>query len=139
MVYLASGDVMRAALVGAGTAVMDSGVYWRAVSSAAEARYLVAVLNAPALGEAFRVSRTSGRHFHKGPWRAVPVPAWDAENEAHAGLAALALRAERTVARMELPDGQVAASRRIRDLLAARGVLAAIDGIVREIGPDHAA
>ena len=138
VVYPTSGDIMRAAHIPEGSAVMDSQVYWRATDSVTEARYLVAVLNAPALEEAFRACRTSGRHFHKNPWRAVPIPTWDAGNRAHRQLAALASRAERTVEAMDLPAGQVAASRRIRAQLAADGTFAEIDALVREILPDHA-
>ena len=138
VVYPTSGDVMRAAHIPEGIAVMDSQVYRRGMESVAEARYLVAVLNAPTLEAAFRACRTSGRHFHKNPWRAVPIPAWDAGNRAHQQLSALTSRAERTVGTMDLPAGQVAASRRIREQLVADGILAEIDELVRDILPDHA-
>ena len=129
---------MRAAHVPEGSAVMDSKVYRRVTDSVTEARYLVAVLNAPALEKVFRACRTSGRDFHKNPWRAVPIPAWDAGKDAHRQLAALASRAERAVGTMDLPAGQVAASRRIRAQLAEDGTLAEIDALVRNILPDHA-
>ena len=138
VVYPTSGDVMRAAHIPEGLAVMDSQVYRHAMESVTEARYLVAVLNAPSLEAAFRASRTSGRHFHKNPWRAVPIPAWDAGNRAHRQLAALTSRAERTVETMDLPAGQVAASRRIREQLVANGILTEIDALVRDILPNHA-
>ncbi len=105
--------------------------------SITEARYLVAVLNALALKTAFRACRSSGRHFNKDPWRAVPVPAWDADDPAHQRLAGLASRAEGIVAEMALPTGQVAASRRIRERLAEEGVFGEVDALVREILPDH--
>ena len=129
---------MRAARISEGMAVINSNVYRRAMDNITEAQYLVAVLNAPALEEAFRACRTSGRDFHKNPWRAVPIPAWDAGNRAHERLSALASRAERTVGAMDLPAGQVAASRRIRDQLAEDGTFAEIDELVRDILPNHA-
>ena len=138
VIYPTSGDVMRAAHIPAGLAVLDSKVYRHVTTSVAEARYLVAVLNAPALEDAFRVCRTSGRDFHKNPWRAIPIPAWDAGNGAHQRLAALSSRAERTVGAMDLPTGQVAASRRIRAYLSEDGTLAEIDALVRDILPNHA-
>lgn len=116
---------------------MDSGVYRRVMDSIMEARYLVAVLNAPALETAFRCSRASGRHFHKNPWRSVPVPAWDEGNGIHRDLAVLAELAEETVAAMDLPAGQVAASKRIRERLKDDGTFAEIDSLVRRILPDH--
>ena len=137
VVYPTSGDVMRAAHIPDGMAVIDSKLYRRTTDSVTEARYLVAVLNAPVLEAAFRACRTSGRDFHKNPWRAVPVPAWDAGNRAHRQLAALASRAERTVGMMDLPAGQVAASRRIRAQLVANGILTEIDALVRDILPNH--
>ena len=138
VVYPTSGDVMRAAHIPEGLAVMDSQVYRRATDSVTEARYLVAVLNAPALEDAFRACRTSGRHFHKNPWRSVPIPTYDAGNRAHRQLAALASRAERTVAAMDLPAGQVAASRRIRAQLSEDRTFAEIDALVSDILPKHA-
>ena len=138
VVYPSSGDVMRAARITEGMAAINSNVYRRAMDNITEAQYLVAVLNAPALEEAFRACRTSGRDFHKNPWRAVPIPAWDAGNRAHQRLAALASRAERTVGAMDLPAGQVAASRRIRAQLAEDGTFAKIDALVRDILPNHA-
>ena len=138
VIYPTSGDVMRAAHLPGGRAVMDSNVYRRAMDSVTEARYLVAVLNAPALEDAFRACRTSGRHFHKNPWRVVPIPAWDAGNRSHQRLAALASQAERAVGAMDLPAGQVAASRRIRAHLAEDGTFAKIDALVRDILPNHA-
>ena len=129
---------MRAAHIPEGMAVMDSKLYWRTTHSVTEARYLVAVLNAPALEEAFRACRTSGRDFHKNPWRAVPIPAWDPGNRVHRQLAALASRAERSVGTMDLPIGQVAASRRIRKKLTEDGTFAEIDSLVRDVLPNHA-
>ena len=138
VVYPKSGDVMRAARIIEGMAVMYSNVYRRTMDSVKEAQYLVAVLNAPSLEVAFLACRSSGRDFHKNPWQALPIPAWDADNGAHQELAAFASRAERTVRDMDLPTGQVAASRRIRRQLADDGTFAEIDALVRIILPHHA-
>ena len=137
VIYPASGDVMRAAHVRERMVVMDSSVYRCSVGSIAEAGYLTAVLNAPALEKAFRSCRTSGRHFHKNPWRAVPIPAWNPEDGNHRQLAKLASMAERCVRKMTLPAGQVAASKRIRQQLEENGILAEIDQLARVILPDH--
>ena len=137
VVYPASGDIMRAAHVRAGMAAIDSKVYRRVVSGVSEARYLVALLNAPSLEKAFRACRTGGRDFHKNPWKCVPIPAWDKRNGIHGDLAASARLAEKTVAEMELPRGQVEASRRVRERLAENGVFGRIDSSVRQILPNH--
>ena len=129
---------MRAARMQEGNAVMDSKVYRRPTDSVTEARYLVAVLNAPALEEAFRVCRTSGRDFHK---KSVGD-----QCRFQPGMLAIACisnsrhwhaHAERTVRTMDLPVGQVSASRRIREQLVADGTMAEIDVLVREILPNH--
>ncbi|MCY3877620.1 MAG: hypothetical protein OXF74_00385 [Rhodobacteraceae bacterium] len=137
VIYPASGDVMRAAHISQGLAVTSSGIYRRAVGSIAEARYLVGVLNAPSLELAFRLCRTSGRHFQKAPWRSVPVPKWHAKNSIHQDLATLSERAEETVAVMDLPTGQIAASNRIRKQLTEDGTFAKIDSLVGLLLPKH--
>ncbi len=139
VVYPASGDIMRAARFKARTAVMDAKIYRRTVSSAAEAHYLIAILNAPCLEEAFRQSRTSGRDFHKNPWRSIPIPLYSHSNTVHTQLAALAAQAEQTVAVMNIPPqtGQIAASKQIRQHLTSAGILHEIDQRVRILLPDH--
>ena len=82
VIYPGSGDIMRAAVVREGEAVMDSGIYRRPVASVLEARFLTAILNAPALTETFKFFRESGRDFMKTPWKSVPIPAWDESNRA---------------------------------------------------------
>ena len=137
VVYPACGDIMRASCIQSGAAVMDSSVYRRRMNSHAEARYLVAVLNAPSLEKAFRLGRTSGRCFHKSPWACVPIPAWDEANSIHQELSLLSEIAEESVKEMDLPPGQVAASKRIRKKLSEDGTFGEIDALVKEILPKH--
>ena len=137
VIYPSSGDVMRAACISKDMVVMDSKIYRRIMGSIEEAHYLTAVLNAPILEKAFRACRTSGRDFHKNPWRAVPVPAWNAGNRTHQQLAELASQAEESVRNMTLPDNQIAASRRIREQLAQNGLFAKINTLAGKILPDH--
>ena len=137
VVYPASGDIMRAACIQVGTAVMDSKVYWRRMESRSEARYLVAVLNTPCLEKAFRDARTSGRDFHKSPWKNVPIPTYDEGSDIHRELSEWGEKAERTVKSMNLPTGQRAASNRIRKRLAEDGAFSEINKLVNEILPHH--
>ena len=116
---------------------MDVSVYRGRMNSRAEARYLVAVLNAPSLEKAFRLCRTSGRCFSKTPWESVPIPAWDETNNIHQKLSCLSETAEGSVKEMVLPQGQVAASRRIREKLSMEGTFGEIDALVKEILPNH--
>ena len=137
VIYPASGDIMRAARMREGEAIIDSKVYYAVINNITEAHYLVAVMNAPSLGMAFKHSRGSGRDFHKSPWKSVPVPNYDKNNKNHRALAGLARRAEKAVEEMELPDGQIAASKKIREQLDKNGISVKIDALVREILPHH--
>ena len=139
VLYPGSGDIMRAARIKAQTMIIDSSIFRRKVASAAEAQYLLALLNAPCLKKAFKKSRTSGRHFQTNPWRAVPIPAYDPTNPVHIRLAALAAQSERAVTQLGIPaeTGQVAASKKIREHLAETGVLPQIDQQVKLILPNH--
>ena len=137
VVYPASGDIMRASCIQVGSAVMDSGVYYRRTENHAEARYLIAVLNAPCLEKAFRDARTSGRHFHKTPWENVPIRTYDERDDVHRELSKWGKIAEKTVKEMKLPTGQRAASNRIRKRLAEDGTFSEINNLVKEILPHH--
>jgi len=140
VLYNASGDHMRACRVT--PCLVGNGLYRWTAPTASEAAYLTALLNAPSLDEAFYQARESGKHFHLHPWRKVPIPKFDPRNGDHAALARLARRAE-TVAREWLERNpairsQVAASRRIRELLRDTGIFPGIDELAGKILPDHA-
>ena len=145
VVYPASGDIMRACRLRPGEAIVDSTFYRFAASSAQEAAYLVALMNAPCLNDAYVQCRRSGRHFHLHPWRSIPIRRYDGENLDHVALARLAAQAERATSTWlsrvppnELNSlGQVALSERVRKLLHEKGVLEEIDSIARRLLPDH--
>ena len=142
VVYPASGDLMRGSRTEPSIGIVDKSVYYFTTQSSQEAAFLTALLNAPALQRAYKECRTSGRHFDQNPWRAVPIPRYDARNPVHRELARLCTRAER-IGKEWLEEGstrygQVAASSRIRSLLHERGIFAAIDQRVAVILPDHA-
>ena len=54
---------------------------WTMVGSEREALYLCGVLNARCMQGAWREGKTSKLDFDKSPWRHVPVPRHDPENE----------------------------------------------------------
>ncbi|MCY4355967.1 MAG: hypothetical protein OXD01_00405 [Gammaproteobacteria bacterium] len=137
VIYPASGDIMRAAYIRSGKAVLDSKIYWLDVRSATEARYLMTILNASVLEKAFREARTSGRHFHKNPWRSIPIPAFKKENKVHHNLAKLSLRAEKIVNGMDLQSGQIKASIQIRKQLGEDGTMDNINELVSQLLPNH--
>ena len=112
------------------------------VQTLAEAAFLTSLLNAPFLARAFLESRASGRDFHQNPWRAIPIPRYDATDPVHRDLARLCDRAERVasdwLSQQNRSYGQIAASARIRALLDERGIFAAIHRAATAILPDHA-
>ena len=145
VVHPTSGDVMRSCRMRPGKGVLDSSLYRLIVANSSEAAYLVALLNAPAMKEAFAQSRESGRHFHLHPWLRVPIQRYDEANPDHVALAELTERAEELVeAWFEDPDnislslGQIGYSKRIRKMLTEEGVFPEIDEIVYRLLPNQA-
>ena len=136
---------MRACRLRPGEAIIDATLYYFVAASASEAAYLVTLMNAPCLNDAFVQSRESGRDFHQHPWRKIPILKYDNKNSSHVKLAKLGAKAEK-VASSWLSDpevtslslGQVGLSSRLRDLLKNKGIFAEIDDIVRKILPDQA-
>ena len=141
VLYPTSGDIMRASRWRPGAAILQHTVHYYQCQTSDEAAYLVALLNAPCLGRAFLESRTSGRHFTNNPWRNVPIAKYEKTNATHRRLASLCKRAERVthtwLVSQEQNLGQVAASNRIRELLANALILDEIDQEARLLLPNH--
>jgi len=145
VLYPGSGDIMRASRFSPGDGIIDYTLFRFIADSAEEAAYLVALLNAPSLNDAFVQSRTSGRHFQLNPLRKVPIRRFDSGNPRHRALAQLTEKAEVVTEEwLSQSSSEVARltqrglSSRIRELLSAKGIFAEIDRIVREILPDQA-
>lgn len=145
VVYPSSGDIMRACRIRPGEAIVDATLYRYVAGSASEAAYLVGMMNATCLTEAFSESRESGRDFHLHPWRAIPIPKFKRTKSNHVALARLGEQAERMVkswlADLEAQGtrlGQVALSTRARKLLHDNGISDQIDAVVRQILPRQA-
>lgn len=145
IVYPSSGDIMRACRLRPGEAIIDTTLYYLITASAPEAAYLVTLLNAPCLNQAFVQSRESGRHFHQHPWRKVPIPRYDKNDSDHVAIAKVGIKAEKFVSSWlsgneagSLSLGQVGMSARIRELLREKGLFAEIDQVARKILPHQA-
>ena len=138
-----SGDLMRGARTRPGEAVAGNTLYYFAASSAQEAAYLVALLNAPALRKAFEQARESGRHFSAHPWRKIPIPRFDAKDPCHLRLANACVRGERLAAR-EIRSWndpvirQVSASKRLRELFESAGLNSELDAAATALLQNHA-
>ena len=143
VLYPKSSDIMRAARVTMQDEIANDTLYHWKAGSEEEAGYLVALLNAPGLGQAFVDARQSGRDFHTHFWAKVPIPRYDKKNRNHVALARLTVGAERLIERW-IGDSkntqglkQVGLSKRIRSLLEEQGVLGQIDAVARKILPSQ--
>ena len=101
--YNKSGMTLRAAR-GSMNLLADDKLYYLIAHSEREALFLIGVLNAECLQDAWRESKTSKMHFDKSPWRHVPVPEYSGRDRIHKSIADAALKAEKNPAanRMEL-------------------------------------
>lgn len=137
VVYSKGGMYLAAARVTDARAVVDHTLYWAAVGTTDEARFLVAILNSDALTQLVRPLQARGehnpRHFDKYIFR-LPIPRYDQGNADHRELAALAERAESVAEALDLPALSFQAlRRRIREGLAADGAAGAINDRVTRL------
>ena len=87
---------------GPASLLADDKCYWCVAENADEALYLIGILNADCLQDAWRESKTSRNHFDKNPLRHVPIPRFDPVDERHSKITACARRAE-----SEAESGQI--------------------------------
>ncbi|MCY4251791.1 MAG: hypothetical protein OXD41_00615, partial [Thaumarchaeota archaeon] len=99
------------------------------------ALFLVGILNAPCLLDAYLSTRRSDRNFHLHFWGAIPIPRYDKSDGDHAELVRLARRAESIASSVKLVDSPLKSKGLIRGALA--GVLGEIDEVASRILPDY--
>lgn len=92
--YNKSGNTLRAAR-GPNSLIADDKLYWYNAESSNEALYLIAVLNAECLQDAWRESKTARQHYDLNPLKHVPAPLFDSGSDAHSRIAQLAGETER--------------------------------------------
>lgn len=139
VVYTASGGTLVAARVTDSAAVIEHKLYWAAVSSDAEAAYLLAILNSEALLQRVRPLQSRGlfgpRDFDKNIFR-VAIPAFEPTNPLHTALVELARDAERVAGAASLGDlAAAAARRRVTQVLQDAGLKDAVDTAVERVLP----
>ena len=145
VVYTASGNTLAAALVFDDRAIIEHKLYWTAVSSDEEGRYLCGVLNAPVFTEIVRPYQSTGafgpRDFDKYVWLA-PTPVFDPTIDLHMSINSLAEEAETVVAGLpKVADDEFQARRKaIRSALEESGLSAKLDEAVSQLLnlPDNA-
>jgi N-6 DNA Methylase len=138
VVYTKSGQHMAACRVDDPTAVIDHKLYWAALDTVEEARYLAAILNSEALSSAVAPMQARGQHNPRDFDMHVfglPFPAFDAHDELHARVGELSADAEAVAAGVNLdPAWQFQKARRVtREALVEGGIAADIDFAVREL------
>lgn len=127
--YAARMDVFR---------LIDVGLFSVQCKSDDEALFLTAILNAPALLEAFRAARQSDRHFVGHIWRKIPIPRYNHTNRTHHTLVKLAKKAERIAADAYDPNTTRKRNRsHIKAELVLQGISGRIDDVVRGLFPNH--
>lgn len=138
VVYTTSGQYLAACQVDDPHAIIDSSLYWAAVDTEDEGKYLTAILNSDALLERVRPLQARGehnpRHFHLLPFD-VAIPAFDATASVHQALVGLAVRAEQVVSNIAFDPSRrfEVARRQVREAIVADGVGAEVDGAVAEL------
>ncbi len=140
VVYSKAGTTIAAARLSGTSAIIDHKLYWAAVASAEEGRYLTAILNSQALLARVTPLQTRGlfgaRDFDKYVF-AVPIPLFDTTNDSHVELAGLAAEAEEAANKLVLEEGARFQAKRkvIRQHLDRTGIAARIETAVTELIP----
>lgn len=139
VIYTASGARLAAARLANADCLVDYTLYWAAVGSADEARYLTAVLNSDVVAERVRPLQSVGqfgpRHFDKYVWT-LDIPEYQPADPVHAGLASAAAAAEATVAALALPARFQAARKVARAAVAGTPAASEIEALAAELlGP----
>ena len=135
VIYAASGSLPAACLLRDQSGVIDNSLYWMALDSEAEGRYLTAILNSETARKRAAVFQSRGqfgaRHFHKVMFN-LPIPRFDAKVKLHRDLAGAAAEAEALAANVIIPEGVKFQRARgmVRAALTETGIAQKIDGLV---------
>ncbi len=138
VVYTKAGTNLAAAVVRDTGAIIDHKLYWTAVTTLGEARYLCGILNSEALRAAVAPYQAQGqwgaRDFDKYVFN-LPIPRFVKDHALHRALAAAAATAETAAGHVPLNEGEyfVRTRKRIRAALAENGVAARIEELVGEL------
>lgn len=137
IVYSASGNTLTAARITDVKTIVEHALYWLNVGSEEEARYLVAVLNAPIATEVVSVYQSVGlqgaRHFDNYVWR-MPIPQFNPDEELHRQLSHLGAESEAVANEVEVERTNFKAARNlVRDALRDTGLTVQLDAAVVEL------
>lgn len=137
VVYSASGTSIAAARISDPRAIIEHKLYWLPARNLDEARYLVAILNAPHTTQLVSEYQSRGlfgaRDFDTYVWR-LPIPRFDSAEGLHRRIADLGAQAEEIAANTDLQNvGFQKARSLIRDALSNEGLTVSLNEAVREL------
>ena len=140
VVWNASGSRLRAAR-GSTSTIVEHSLYWLLVDSKQEAMFLTGILNAVCLGDAFRSSQKSDRHFDTHFWYCIPIPRYHQHNSLHRDLVELVGTAEELTEKTLQELRQVLTPTKLRTQLRYEmqesGIERKINNIVSRLLPEH--
>ena len=138
VVYTKAGTNLAAAVVRNVTAIIDHQLYWAAIQSMEEARYLCGILNSEALRagvERFQAQGQWGaRHFDKYVFN-LPFPRFDKNDALHRRLADVAKMAEVVANGVAEKKGEyfTRTRKRVRSALAEDGIATHLEELATEL------
>ena len=138
VVYNKAGVEMYAARLTARDMYVADTLYRVPCRSRAEAQFLVAILNAQCMQDAYKASRKNDMDFAAHIWRDVPIPRYNPQTAAHAKIASLAADMERTARRMCRNETRTRLRTRLRKRLEDEPGMAKIEELCRKLLPDYA-
>jgi hypothetical protein len=141
VVYTRSGQYLAACRIDDPDALIEQTLYWTAVESVDEGRYLSAILNSETLAAAVAPLQSRGQHNPRDfamTLFALPFPMFDSTNALHVDVARLAERAEGVSAAVEVDESwQFQKARRAtREALREDGVADDVDIAVSQLIED---
>lgn len=140
VLYTASGNTLAAARLSVPRAIVEHKLYWAAVSSVDEARYLTAVLNSALVLDRVKPLQAlglfGGRDFDKNVL-SLAIPTYDRNDPEHQALVVLAGEAEQTAANVDIDPAWTFQRTRtaVRDALSADGVAQRLEQAVGRVVP----
>ena len=133
LIYNTSGTWLCASRVESNS-IITSSTYAVNFNDKNEVMYLVAMLNADCLQNAYQQTRKSDRDFHTHFWHEIPIPRYTSKNENYKKLVELSKRAEKVAASCPIQTRKA-----IREWLRENGVAGDIDTVVCKILPNYVA
>ena len=138
VVYAASGTNLAACVVQNETAIIDTKLYWAAMDTPKEARYLCGIFNSEALRASVEPYQSQGqwgaRDIHKYVFN-PPIPKFNEDHSLHREIAEAAKTAEDVARAVPEKEGEyfTQTRRRVRDALTENGVADELDSLVGKL------